>query len=658
MDNLTKPWKKEQPFQRINSPSFQPPAPPPSSLTPALINGDGNARGARRPSDFLVRSPLDAIARSKLIRLTPSWTTTMGTTEAEVEQEIFGLLKRSFQTWTDAPPEQWHRWYDWNFHVEPEEPFAWLRGPGNAKVAKKVPKKDEETPNPVPIIGPLLDKILGKVVGPASNVVPGHTMECEWDTGAISSRPGGMFGDDWSIPMTGEYVWVAGRSIYDGGHESTETVNNQEVFRCRTELHPCKAIAAARWEAFKFAENDHVVPAVKFMFLTHRTGGFVDFDSLRPKNGEDYEFIVDLPEMPEGEIPLTVAVGHTPEFPHNTIVLRKPDEPLVFADFGPFTNANGKGPPRKGFDPHVTLLPLNDANPRRRQVKVTIPLLSLLKAHADTDYYGVVLWMGWPDPAGTEGKKVKKVTVEFVNLRKSVINQDTFAEEWRFKAGVNGRWFQWDFTGMHNNTDHSLAQPSPVVFWLHEDDAVVIAAHGAELDLVDDIYDNPRTIQVNQAEIDFEKRPPVSVPPLDPFDILGTGGDIITGQLPSRDVVWSTDVDVRPPAQQDRFGAATHPVQRAVARRLFSKLLKTLNDQNEPLGLIDPGYGTAVEDAQNPFFIKRQENTTTKITLLGLQTWEKGSTAELLERPRDVVILPEWIDYELTYTVTVEPQLL
>ena len=84
MDNLTKPWKKEQPFQRINSPSFMPPPAP--QIAP---DGNGNVRGTRRPSDFLVRSPLDAIARSKLIRLTPSWTTTMGTTEAEVEQEIF-----------------------------------------------------------------------------------------------------------------------------------------------------------------------------------------------------------------------------------------------------------------------------------------------------------------------------------------------------------------------------------------------------------------------------------------------------------------------------------------------------------------------------------------------------------------------------------------
>jgi hypothetical protein len=651
MDNKTKPWMKDQPFQRINSPSFVPPSP---SLKP--LDGNGNVRGTRRPGDFLVRSPLDAIARSQLIRMTPSWTTTMGTTAAEVEQEIFGKLKRSFQTWTDAPPDQWHRWYDWNFHVVPEPEFAWLRGRGNLPVEQDIPTEKEEKANPVPIIGPLLDKILGRIVGPARNVVPEQTMECEWDTGAISARPGGMFANDWSIPMTGEYVWVAGQSIYDGGHEHEEDkADGTKEFTCRTELHPCKAVAAARWEAFKFPENDHVVPAIKFMFLTHRIGGFVDFDSLRPKNGKDYEFIVDLPEMPEGDIPLTVAVGHTPEFPHNTIVLRKPEAPLVFADFGAFANANGKGPPHEGFTPDVVLLPLNDENPRRRQVKVTIPLSSLLKAHADTDYYGVVLWMGWIDPAKTEGKKVKKVTVSFVNLRKGAVNQDTGPEEWRFKAGVNGRWFQWDFTSMHNNTDHSLVQPTPVVFWLHEDDKVVISAHGAELDLVDEIYFEARTIQVNQAEIDFEKRPPLSLPPIDPLDILGTGIESLTGGFPSRDVVWSTDVDLRPPAPQDSFGAATHPVQRAVVRRLFARLWATFNDQNEPLGLIDPTYGTVVENTRNPFPIKGQDGTSKPITLLGLQTWEKGSTAELLERPRKN-IQPEWIDYQLTYTITVEPQ--
>jgi hypothetical protein len=646
MDNLTKPWKKEQPFQRINSPSFTPPVAPLQAP-----DGNGNARGTRRPGDFLVRSPLDAVARNELIRLTPSWTTTMGTTEADVEHEIFGKLVRSFQTWTDAPPQQWHRWYDWNFHVEPEAPFAWLRGPANEKVAKVAPPA---VPSPIPFV----DLVNGTIFGLANNVVPGQTMECEWDTGATGSRPGGMFGADWSIPMTGEYVWIAGRSIYDGGHELKKPPTGKTLqFLCRTELHPCKAMAAARWEAFKFPENDHVVPAIKFVFLTHRIGGYIDFDSLRPKNGKDYEFIVDLPEMPEDEMPLTVAVGHTPEFPHNTIVLRKQDEPLVFADFGPFTNAAGKGPPFQGFTPDVVLLPPSDANPRLRQVKVTIPVLALVNAHADTDYYGVVLWMGWRDPGRTEGKKVKKVTVNFVNLRKGVIDHDATAEHWRFKAGVNGRWFQWDFPTMHNNSDNSLALTFPIVFWLHEDSSVVVSAHGAELDPVDAVYDEERTIQVNQQEIDFEARPPVSIPPFDPFDIFGTVVESVNSGLPARDVVWSTDVDVRPPAQKDSFGAATHPVQRAVARRVFSRLFTTFNDQNDPLGLVDPGQGTVEENAQNPFLIKDQENITTTITLLGLETWEKGDTAELLERPR-VGILPEWIDYALTYTITVEPQIL
>ena len=641
MDNDKKPWNKDQPFQRVNSPSFKPPQGPRAR---AVLDGDGHTRGTRRPDDFVVRSPLDLIARKQLIRLTPSWTTTMGTTEADAEHEIFGKLKRSFQTWTDAPPGQWHRWYDWNFHVVPEEPFAWLRGPANEDVPQKA------TPAEHSLI-PFKDLINGTIFGPARNVVPGHAMECEWDTGAIGSRPGGMFGNDWSIPMTGEYVWIAGRSIYDGGHEHEQkNEDGTKTFLCRSELHPCKAVASARWEAFQFAQNSHVVPAIKFMFLTHRMGGFVDFDSLRPKDGKDYEFIVDLPEMPDVERPLSVAVGHTPEFPHNTIVLRKLDEPLVFADFAPFANATGNGPPTSGFRPEVILLDAADeTKPRQRQAKVRIPLLELLKAHPDTDYYGVILWMGWPDPDRSQGKKVKKVTVNFTNLRKGVIDHDTFAEEWRFKAGVNGRWFQWEMNSMHNDTDHPLPLPFPIVFWLHEDSAVVVSAHGAELDLVDDVYDSPRTIQVSQTDIDSEQRPPVRIPPRGTPD-----GNSLAGQ--ARDVVWNTDVDVRPPANGQTSTTHSHPVQRAVVRRLFSTLFSTFNDQNDPLGLVDPGYGSPIENAQNPLFIKGKDNTTEEISLLGLETWEKGDTAELLERPRDEPILAEWVDYILKYTVTVEPQ--
>src|SRR5262249_54009881 len=143
--------------------------------------------------------------------------------EPRNEKELYGELDRSFETWTDFPIWQYHHWYDWNFHIKlpPNQGGYWyLRGEGDF----------------------------------------GPEIECEWDTGAFGRRPRSslMFRADWGWPMTGDWVWLIGRWIYDGGHE--------ERGLTRSELHPCKAIATARWEGFKFPENEKAVPAIQFMF--------------------------------------------------------------------------------------------------------------------------------------------------------------------------------------------------------------------------------------------------------------------------------------------------------------------------------------------------------------------------------------------------------
>src|ERR1700694_5061761 len=122
MATTSKPYDKVLPFTRINSPS--------ENLLPTRLSGDGHTRGTRREGDFYEQALIDKVVR-KLILLTPSWTTTRGTTERDVEQEIQGKMARSFQTWTDAPPFQWHRWYDWHFHLEPDAGYDWLRGMAN-----------------------------------------------------------------------------------------------------------------------------------------------------------------------------------------------------------------------------------------------------------------------------------------------------------------------------------------------------------------------------------------------------------------------------------------------------------------------------------------------------------------------------------------------
>ena len=147
-------------------------------------------------------------------------------------------------------------------------------------------------------------------------------MECEWDCGAFGDydyssahgkqaspgQPGPMFEKDWAWPMAGQNVWIAGRWIYDCGHASSDEKTGSNPGLMRSELHPCKAVATARWEAVKFDQNDYHAPAIQFMFFACTQGGYKDFPTIAD---HDYEFIVDLPEAPH-EAPQH-PVGHTPD---------------------------------------------------------------------------------------------------------------------------------------------------------------------------------------------------------------------------------------------------------------------------------------------------------------------------------------------------------
>ena len=638
MSDPSKTWEHDLPFTRINSPSEVQRLPPdilaalkPSAGGSLQLDGNGHARGTRRPDDFHANNLLDDVVTSQLIRLTPSWTATLD----QPEQELQGKLVRSFQTWTDAPPLPWHSYYDWNFHVEPEAPFTWLRGAANTASRTGIFEYDPG----------FFHRNKTSQAG-----VPGHCMECEWDAGTFGlpgdARPGPMFDKDWAWPMANQRVWLVGRSIYDGGHE---THGNPQL--CRSELHPVKAVATARWEAFAFKENnkgkekgDVHTPAIQFMFFSSKFGGYNDFDTLKPKDGKPYEFIVDLPEAPVATAPH--AIGHTPDFPVNTVMVRKL-ELLKHFERDRFKNA------RSGaavVDPTVDLLPLADGgDPKRRQAKVTIPLAAL-----ERDYYGVIISLGWRDPTGELAAKVKKVTVRFDNLFKASINHDVFKEEWRFKAGVNGRWFQWEFMGVSNNSNHSLAsdqkgRPARIELFLHEDEFVQISAHGAELNLVDDVYQRPdpgRTVTITPADVQFEALEGTTILQPELASVGATPG-------PLR---WFSQVEVKPLRNGE-----TYPVQRAIARAIRDLMWTTFNDQNSPLGLIDARvHQPDRERLLNPFFIKQHVNKGEQtIELCGYETYEEGDSAELLERPHtsdDHASNPDWLDYRVRVKITVEDQ--
>jgi hypothetical protein len=237
-------------------------------------------------------------------------------------------------------------------------------------------------------------------LGDASRSAP----SVEWDLGAIGDYdftsaggqtptlgvPGPMFGRDWAWPVGSEYIWLAGRWIYDCGHP-------EDGFT-RSELHPCKAVATARWEAVKFDENERHVPAIQFMFFACRFGGYWDFPSI---SGSDYEFIVDLPEAPAP--PPAYPIGHTPEFPMNTIVVRP--RLLVKLDYAPFGNARGPRASAGEADPEIAMASRESGRDAKQVVR--IPLTKpgrpqLVRRHRV---------LGWHDPAREQAQKVKEVRV-------------------------------------------------------------------------------------------------------------------------------------------------------------------------------------------------------------------------------------------------------
>jgi len=127
----TKKWDPKRPFQRVASPCFNEQEKLAAELEGTFLNGLGHRRGTQRIEDFPalripgsgILSKLNAQVFDNGVRLAPAWVRTLGpvensqAAEQAAEHELYGQLVRSFQTWTDAPGFQWHRWYDWNLQL-------------------------------------------------------------------------------------------------------------------------------------------------------------------------------------------------------------------------------------------------------------------------------------------------------------------------------------------------------------------------------------------------------------------------------------------------------------------------------------------------------------------------------------------------------------
>jgi hypothetical protein len=487
--DTSKDWDYRRPLHRINAgPRLY------DTTMKQRPNGRGYPCGCRNPDDcpkpLLTYTDLGRLVFEQLVsalfRAIPGWVPVVSDAYREVE----GVLERSFQTWTDFPLAQWHRWYDWNFHVIPTDGYKYLRGDGN----------DEDVrPGETPL-------------------VKGAAMECEWDTGAFGKAPGPMFLKDWRWPMAGDYVWLSGRWIYDCGHDKNG--------KMRTELHPCKAIAAARWSSEMLMVNTHPVPVLEFMFFISRLGGYHRWRSIKDM---DYEFIVDLPPYKET---MVASVNSTPNARVNTISLAK-KKLYVTAANDPFAGAEGF----QEIKTHIVEAIDPPGGGRATQATIKIPLRAL---DGEPDSAGMVLNLGWYDPDHSQAKRLISCEVRF----KHVVVEDAKTGDWSFKFGLNGWWETRSWKNVKKGDRLSIDKTFKLM--LTSEDYLRVSAHGAAIDLVGayfrDTSESDRTIRWPDG----------------------------------RAVDWETEIV-----------GGTKAKARDILDLVLSKLYKTLERGNKALGIID-----------------------------------------------------------------------
>lgn len=515
-----------------------------------LVPGGGSLADTIDGFDPLVKlfqfigSNVDALLVDSLIRSVPAWVPVFDETLFPNNQftEVDGILIRSFQKIDSNPFWQWHRWYDWHFAVGVSPVFQQMVGFGNEH------RDDDNTmglPNGVNLQNYHKDG-LPKGGGLSAALIA----DCDWDIGALGLRSGPvrtgpnnedrmpLFFDqlqprvkhDWCWPMAGMFFWAMGRSVYDCTHATKDNARRTKVKDRRlgqrlsdtdrqnrgvhvNQINPPKAIATARWEAFKFKENPKETPAIQFMFYanTHlSSAGFFDKNNphrpgFPPLNTDNFEFIIDLPP-PVVTAKTEYAIGHTPEFAQNTLVLQPR---LVFdANFDPFQK-DGSGSAdgvvedsndrtsndlttARGPRPTVELFGLKPGEPPR-QALIRIPLRNNISNNINA--YGVLLSIGWLDPDSVSAPKVKKVSVTLVAIEATQPDSDS---DWNINVGVNGRWFLFRFnaskapksaTGTPRVDLASISggQPIKIDMLLAEDDFIMVSAHGFEEDPFDGV---------------------------------------------------------------------------------------------------------------------------------------------------------------------------
>jgi hypothetical protein len=375
-----------------------------------------------------------------------------------------------------------------------------------------------------------------------------------------------------------------------------------------------------------------------------------------PFNDTDYEFIVDLPDPPASGATVW-PIGHTPDFPANTLVLRP--SLLMKLEFAPFEV------PRSGafladflqfetsLKPKVEVVPPAKPNDPPRQVKITVPMSQVPKGK---DAYGVCISLGWFDPDGTLASKVKAVTLKPGPLR--MLDDDKDEGKFRFHFSFNGRWFFAPFEDPGEKKPVPLTGADPrFTQFVPDDSRAKLTAHGMLRngfgDFLETKNQRQRTVRVggifrtgevgrllaqgakvlvdqfgNEIDSEFVK------------ELAKEGLDLLEGERV--DVEWKKHID-----------QGNKAVASAVAREMFVEKVPLFNDMNEPLALTEP-----TRDNSNPVILKnvvkeleKNPRATVKATLFEKVTDVIGEADKLAFR-----LDPDQGDYEMDVEWTVENQ--
>ena len=509
----------------------------------------------------------------------------------EVDREVEGKLTRSFLGCVDLPLLPWNRWYNWNFHVRIDQNngFGHVAGRGNVlndieiQGLSGVLNEDAEAPQEAFDMRP-------------NNQADDNSLECILDVGALSNAPGNsggpgiMFDPGWAFwPMANDHFWCQGRWVYDCTH-----VKNVKVVKPGqpeadaglhwTQIHPIRAFASHRLEGFKFEENDKAVLASRLMFVACRKGGYMDFEDFAKLDPQDDPvFVVDLPPPPLSG-PITWPIGHTPEFPMNTLVLRP--RLLVDFDFAPFkatASLADVGAVNKSVDPKVELIKSSETVKIPDQAKITFPLSTL---PAGTGLYGVVVSIGWFDPTGELASRIKKVTVAIDQLEGLDKGGDL-----RVMFAANGHW-QTKSLFVEDRRFASIGQQISLL--VPDDGTVAISAHGARRNSFGRFFeqtpDPDRHLKVGglidpgpelQKAIDEGREVTLQ--------ILG-GGELTFLPEAARELLKSKDKlfgPRRPAGWKEHLDQDDNQVASMVAREMFFKPFKLTADRDDPLGKVD-----------------------------------------------------------------------